>query len=346
MTRLRAAQIDAFLARANRAGAERTPLAGDASTRQYVRVDAADGRPKAMLMDAGGDHDVTLFAALTEHLRRLGYSAPEIYEHDGEAGLLLVEDLGDGLVASVLELDPALETACYETAVDLLCDLARHPPPMQVRYGNETRELPPYDLQALWQEAALLTEWWMPAARAPASPDLTAEYQQLVDDACRPAAGCRTALALRDYHAENLIWLPERAGLARLGLLDYQDALRGHPAYDLVSLLEDARRDTSDELRSAMAARYRQNSSMDGAEWEEFDYAYAALGAQRNLKIVGIFARLSARDGKHRYLDMLPRVWSHLMRDLAHPDLARLAAWVKRYVPPPDAAAIARARRP
>ncbi len=344
MTPSRAKQIDAFLTRANRAGAERTPLAGDASTRRYVRIAAAPGQAKAMLMDAGEDHDVTHFAALSEHLLRLGYSAPEIYEHDGEAGLLLLEDLGDGLVASVLEREPALEDVCYEASVDLLCDLVRHPPPLQVRYGDKFSDVPPYDMKPLWEEAELLSDWWMPAAGTPPGPDLTAEYRQLIDDICEPVADCGTALVLRDYHAENLIWLPERDGVARIGLLDYQDALRGHPSYDLMSLLEDARRDTSEELQAAMRARFHKGRGMDGAGREEFDYAYSALGAQRNLKIVGIFARLSVRDGKHRYLDMLPRVWDHLMRDLAHPDLARLAAWVDRHVPLPDPDAIARVR--
>ncbi|MFT6775685.1 MAG: aminoglycoside/choline kinase family phosphotransferase [Paracoccaceae bacterium] len=158
-----------------------------------------------------------------------------------------------------------------------------------------------------------------------------------VNDPAAPGA----ALVLRDYHAENLIWLPDRAGPARVGLLDHQDALIGHPAYDLASVLEDARRDTSPTLRAAMLARY---CAATGADPDTFGAAFAILAAQRNLKIVGIFARLCIRDGKPSYVDLIPRVWAHLARDLAHPALADLAQFVAAHVPPPDAPVLARLR--
>jgi aminoglycoside/choline kinase family phosphotransferase len=217
-------------------------------------------------------------------------------------------------------------------------------------------DLPPYDAAVLAREAALIRDWWLPAATgATPSPELAAEFDGLVAEAAatvEPRRGGtgrggtgrggtgREVLVLRDYHADNLIWLPLRAGRARVGLLDYQDALAGHAAYDLMSLLEDARRDTSAELREAMIARYLgRRTEVDAVE---FRAAYAVLGAQRNLKIVGIFARLAIRDGKPRYLGLIPRVWGHLMRDLSHPALAPLAGWVARHVPPPEPAALAR----
>lgn len=200
--------------------------------------------------------------------------------------------------------------------------------------------LSPYDSAVLDREAGLFSGWWLPAV-APVTPDMAADYAGLVAEAVAPVAGAREALVLRDYHAENLVWLRGRSGDGRVGLLDYQDALAGHAAYDLVSLLEDARRDTDAGLREAMLLRYL--AARPGLEPEEFRAAYAILGAQRNLKIIGIFARLARRDGKPRYLGMIPRVWDHLQRDLAHPALARLAAWVARHAPAPEADVLARA---
>ena len=172
------------------------------------------------------------------------------------------------------------------------------------------------------------------------SPGLGAEFDGLLAEVTAALEPVREVLVLRDYHGDNLIWLPARKGVARVGLLDYQDALAGHAAYDLMSLLEDARRDTSAELREAMIGRYLgRRPELDGAA---FRAAYAALGAQRNLKIVGIFARLAIRDAKPRYLELIPRVWEHLMRDLEHPALAPLARWVARHLAPPEPATLAR----
>jgi aminoglycoside/choline kinase family phosphotransferase len=158
-------------------------------------------------------------------------------------------------------------------------------------------------------------------------------------EAFAPVAKDRSGPVYRDYHAENLIRLPERAGVAGIGLLDYQDLLIGHPAYDVVSLLGDARRDIAADLAGAMLDRYLARS---GLERDGFVAAAHVLGAQRNLKIVGLFTRLCRRDGKARYIELLPRVWRLLVADLEHPDLARLSEWVRRNVPPPDAAAMAR----
>ncbi len=198
----------------------------------------------------------------------------------------------------------------------------------------------PYDQAVLDREAGLFSDWWLPAVTQ-VSPGMASDYEELVRAATAPVATARDTVVLRDYHAENLLWLPGREGAARVGLLDYQDALAGHPAYDLVSLLEDARRDTGAALREAMVARYL--AARPGLDADAFRAAYAILGAQRNLKIIGIFARLARRDGKPRYLSLIPRVWDHLQRDLSHPALAPLAAWVVRHAPPPGPAVLARA---
>ena len=281
------------------------------------------------------------FAALGGWLRSRGFSAPETLAAAPEPGLLLLEDLGDALYARLCEARPEAELPLYEAAVDLLCALHEAPPPETVEGVGCVHRPPPFDLDHMLREARLAREWWAPAAGAPLSAEAAAEYDAHVVEACAELARDRRALALLDYHAENLIWAPQRTGVARVGLLDYQDARIGAPEYDLVSLLEDARRDLGPGLAARMRARYRDAR---GLEPERFDARCAALAAQRNLKIVGIFARLCARDGKPRYLDLVPRVWEHLMRDLDHPALAALAGFVRARLPAPTPEALARAR--
>ena len=333
MTPDRSADTKAFLAEAGWGHADRALLAGDASPRRYDRL--SRGAERAVLMDAPPDtgEDVRPFVAVTEWLQAHGLSAPALLASDPDRGFLLIEDLGDALFARHVVNQPTEEDTLYAAAVDLLGTLARQRPPDW---------LAPYDAAALLREARLLTEWYLPTAKPDPSSDRNRTYDALITDACADVATVATTVVLRDYHAENLIWLPQRSGHARVGLLDYQDALAGHPAYDLASLLEDARRDTSPELRAAMMSRY-----LDGwpaAEADAFRAAYATLGAQRNLKIVGIFARLALRDGKPGYLDLIPRVWSHLMRDLSAPHLGPLARWVHAHVPAPDPAVLERFR--
>lgn len=338
----RQAALDAFLRGAGRDPALARPLAGDASNRRYLRLAAEPGHPDAVLMDAppGKGEDARPFVAVTHWLRGQGLSAPGIAAADLAEGFLLLEDLGDDLYARLLEREPGREPELYAGAVDLLAGLADIPAPATIGPADCRLALPPYDAAVLAREAALIRDWWMPAAGADPSPDLAAEFDALVAGATAAVEPARDVVVLRDYHAENLIWLSGRAGAARVGLLDYQDALAGHAAYDLVSLLEDARRDTPAALRAALIRRYLdQRPALDA---EAFRAAYAALGAQRNLKIVGIFARLAIRDLKPRYLTLIPRVWGHVMNDLAHPALAPLRAWVARHVPPPDPATLAR----
>ncbi len=328
-TPAREALITAFLARCPWSAARRTHLAGDASNRRYERL-LHDALGPTVLMDAPPDkgEDVRPFVDVTERLRDVGLSAPRILAADAKAGLLLIEDLGDALFARVLEKRPDDEVLLYSAAIDLLAALHRLP--------DTAQGLPPYDAAVYRRESALATDWYLPAATGtPTDPALRDEFLDLIEAACAPHAATPPVCVLRDYHAENLIWLPDRAGDARVGLLDYQDALAGHPAYDLVSLLEDARRDTSDALQQAMCDRY---VAVSGCDPVSLRAAYAALGAQRNLKIIGIFARLWLRDGKPQYLALIPRVWAHVQRDLAHPDLAALREWVaaRMVAPTPD----------
>ena len=332
----RAVAREALLAQAGWSAAVAAPLAGDASSRRYERLSGGPGGSPAVLMDAppGPTNDTRRFTALTDYLRSLGLSAPEILGADHAAGFLLLEDLGDDLFAHVAKRQPSLEPEIYRLAVDLLASLADSDAPHTLPpvYGKDDAsvEIPDYDAEFLRFEAGLFTEWWWPAAAGEApSNDLTAEYRALMDSACAPVAETRDALVLRDFHAENLLWLPERPGLAAVGLLDYQDARRGHPAYDLVSLLEDARRDVPRELARDLQDAYATTAGFSPAEREAFNAAYAILGAQRNLKIVGIFTRLHLRDGKPGYLPLIPRVWAHLMHDLEHPALVDLRNFVR-----------------
>jgi len=324
---------DAFLAASGWGAARRAPLAGDASRRRYERLSAESGAT-AVLMDAPPalGEDVRPFLSVARHLAGLGLSPPAILAADPDAGFLLIEDLGDALYADVVARDTATERPLYAAAVDLLVDLHRAPPPPDApRYG-------PPEMAA---RAALAGLWYAAGTRGdtPADPAPRVAAAAL-DAAARAAleahAGETSVLALRDFHAQNLLWLPGRAGAARVGLLDFQDAAAGHPGYDLVSLLEDARRDVPEPLRDEMLARY---AAATGREPRAFAAACAVLGAQRALRILGVFARLCLRDGKAAYLALLPRVWAHLERDLGHPACAGLRAVVAAHLAPPTEAA-------
>ncbi|MDO5632350.1 MAG: tRNA (adenosine(37)-N6)-threonylcarbamoyltransferase complex ATPase subunit type 1 TsaE [Paracoccus sp. (in: a-proteobacteria)] len=284
-------------------------LAGDASARRYFRL---HGAGTAILMDDPPPGSIAAYLAMTGWLRDRGFHAPHMLAQDRAAGFLLIEDLGDDLVARVLEGDPAQARTIYARITDLLADLHRHAPPDWVRR---------LDGAALADLATLFVEWYPGADTASGLPAV------LADLAVQTGAGMASVTSLRDFHAENLIW----RGAAPLGLLDFQDAVAAHPAYDLVSALQDARRDVDPAIEEAMIDRYLGGRVDDG-----FRAAYALLGAQRALRILGIFARLAIRDGKPRYLAMMPRVWGYLHRNLAHPALAPLAALLAD-VPPPDA---------
>jgi N-acetylmuramate 1-kinase len=328
-------QIQSLLSQTPYDGGTLAPLAGDASFRRYIRIHKNNN--SAMLMDAPpAKEDVRPFVAAADYLYQKGYSAPGIIAQDVPAGLLLLEDMGDDSYTRILRQcdsnqQPQTEQELYGAAIDLLVEWHDH----GTQFSNpEHLPLPRYDSTLLMREIGLFSDWFLPQVLGKEKAQaLAPEYRALWERLIHTAPLAMDCWVHRDYHADNLMWLPERDGLKRVGLLDFQDGVYGDPAYDLVSLLEDARRDVSDELAQSMLDRYIKRS---GVSPKSFYTAYAVLGAQRNSKIVGIFARLAARDGKRHYLDYLPRVWRHLERDLQHPVLLPLKHWLDRYVPASD----------
>lgn len=310
-----------FINHAGWGDAERRMLAGDASFRKYERLHC--DKETAVLMDAPPpQEDVRPFIRMARWLCESGFSAPRILAEDIEHGFLLLEDLGDDLYSRLLR-QGGNEQELYEAAIDQQLALHQHAAPAGIA---------PYDVPRLVDEAGLFPDWYLPALHgAPVSADLRAEFDTLIGGLAPAAIAARPVAVLRDYHADNLLWLPQRQGPARVGLLDFQDAVAGHPAYDLVSLLEDARRDVAPALAEAMLARYIAQSGVDAAA---FRRAYAILGAQRNIRIIGIFTRLWKRDGKKGYQAFMPRMWGLLERDLQHPELQPLRAFIDRVAPP------------
>jgi N-acetylmuramate 1-kinase len=286
---------------------------GDASFRRYFRLKKSDG-PRAILMHAPPPHeDPQPFIDVTNYLRQNDFRAPEIFAADADQGLILLEDFGDRRMREHLDAHPAEEDKIYSAAVDTLVRLGTAP----------VANIAPYDEAVYLRETGLLAEWYLPAMGLIADAEL---FDAIWADALAPLESEAPAVTvLRDYHAENIMLLDDDGQ----GLIDYQDALIGHPAYDLVSILQDARRDVSPELEAVMLQHYAAAAKPD------YDLAlhYALLGAQRNTKIIGIFTRLWKRDGKERYLDFLPRMWGLLERDLEHPGLSPLKAWFDTNIP-------------
>jgi aminoglycoside/choline kinase family phosphotransferase len=312
------ASAPAFLAANGWAGAQILPLAGDASFRRYFRV--VDGDRRAVLMDAPPDkEDSRPFLAIGAHLDSLGFSAPQPLASDLDQGLILLEDFGDARVNPLLAETPAREAEIYGAAIDVLAELHRHPAPAIAPYGESE----------LRREVRLFPEWYLPAAGHAEAPGYDAAWDAVFPQILSETRA-KPVLTLRDYHADNLMLL-DRPGLRGLGLLDYQDALAGHPAYDLVSLLQDARRDVAPALEAAMLDRYVAAAGIGDAA--AFRSAYEILGAQRNTKILGVFTRLWMRDNKPAYPRFNPRVWGYLDRNLAHPALAPVADWFVTHVP-------------
>jgi len=319
-TRQRA--IAAFLDGCGWGDAKLTPLAGDASFRRYYRL--GNNGQRAVLMDAPQE-DVVPYIAVAQLLRRLGFSAPEVFAEDRAAGFLLIEDFGDDTYTRLLDRG-ADEPALYTLAIDTLIELQR------AVEARGSLDLPPYDAERLLAEAALLVDWYVPAALGdPLSAARREEYLDLWRVLLPEAALPGETLVLRDYHVDNLMLLPDRSGVQGCGLLDFQDAVRGPPSYDLVSLLEDARRDVPADLCRQMTARYL--AAFPALDRAAFLRSAAILAAQRNCKILGIFTRLWRRDGKPRYLVHLPRIWRLLERELVHPALDPIARWLDRTLP-------------
>jgi aminoglycoside/choline kinase family phosphotransferase len=355
---MREAEAKEFLRRSGWGDAAVAPMPSDASTRHYARLTRAG--KTALLMDQpqnaeappAPEHaseaerqalgynalarlagaDTRRFEAVAENLHARGLAAPRIDAADHDSGFLILEDFGDTLFADVLNRGAA-EDDLYKAAAEVLARLHTEPAPAQLAPGMP---LYAYDEAALLAETGLLAEWFLPLALGrPAGDNERAEHRKLWRAALDNIAGHDKVLVHRDFHAQNLMWMPDRAGLARIGLIDFQDAVAGSRAYDLISLTEDARRDVSPALAERTTAHYLAAMTAQGQPLDEarFRAEMAIMAAQRNAKIVGIFARLCQRDGKPRYLTLLPRVWGHLERDLAHPALAELAAWYDRTIP-------------
>lgn len=347
----------AFLDRAGWGGIDPAALPGDASTRQYFRL--ARGDERAMLMDAPAraeapccppdaseeqraalgynaqarlaGSNLVAFAGLAQALSERGFSAPRILASDPDQGFLLLEDLGDALYARLVP-GQMHEGRLYTQAVDALAAIYRSSFSDHVSLNGQDWPLLPYDAVALMSEADLFLDWFVGRhAGATLDDEARAEWAEIWTRAFRRLESCAPGLVLRDFHAENLIHLPDREGHGCVGLLDFQDALIGHPAYDLVSLIEDARRSVDHNLAIPLKARFIEKAGIEDAAG--FDAAYAVLGAQRNAKILGIFVRLAVRDGKQRYLELLPRVARHYVTNLQHPALMPLLLWTKAHAP-------------
>jgi N-acetylmuramate 1-kinase len=308
----------AFLAEAGWGAAEVLPLAGDASFRRYFRI--VDGGRQAVLMDAPPPHeDPRPYIAIAEHLASLGFSAPRILHRNLDQGLVLIEDFGNNRMREAIDVSPKDEEEIYRGVVEVLAELHKQP----------AMDIADYSSKEYQREAGLFAEWYCAAADIDVDvPGFVAAWDKVLAPVLADQQQ-NAVTVLRDYHAENIMILDGKGGAARWGLLDFQDALAGHPAYDLVSMLQDARRDVSPDLEAKMLAHYSSVANPRNG----FEHAYWVLGAQRNTKILGIFTRLWKRDGKAHYLNFQPRMWGLLERDLARPELAPVKAWFDNNVP-------------
>jgi N-acetylmuramate 1-kinase len=346
----RSEALQKLLEKTGFASAAREPLAGDASTRRYERLALADRR--AVLMDAPLSEEsapcppaatpaerralgwnatsrlaacrVEAFAAVGAHLSELGLSAPRILGADYAAGYAVIEDLGDALYARVIP-EGADEVELYTAAAQVLARVNAVPAPARLEGAGASWPLLDYDALALEVNADLFVDWLPQAADVRIDDLARASWRRVRDSLIVKAMGFPRGFVIRDYHAENLLWLPERAGLARVGLLDFQDAVRGPRVWDMVMLLQDARRDVSEAARAAAIQTYLDETGIDEAV---FAREFAVLGALNAMRILGLFGRLAKRDGKPRYLSFMPREWGHLARNLQHPALSEARAFV------------------
>jgi hypothetical protein len=350
----RLSAVRRFLDQSGYANAERQRLAGDASTRSYERLTLGDrqvilmnsprradgppvkdGRPYSAIAHLA--EDVKPFVALANGLRDLGFSTPEIFAADLDDGLVILEDLGSHEV--VEGNPPSPLEVCYELAVDALVELHEIDLPDTLPVSPDVDyQIPRYDVGAFLIEAELLLDWYLPHIGAPLPFGAARDaFSALWREALSPVLNEPTTWVLRDFHSPNLLFLPEREHVARIGLLDFQDAQLGPAAYDLASLLQDARVDVPERMELELLGRYAQARRDGRGKFNTSDFAkiYSTVAAQRASKILGIFARLNRRDGKPQYLRHMPRVWGYLQRSLAHPSLAALNAWYRTHVRPP-----------
>ncbi len=347
----RLASIRRFLESTGYAEAQRKRIQGDASSRSYERLalegqhailmnsprrpdgpPVRDGKPYSAIVHLA--EDVKPFVAMANGLGQLGLSSPRIYEADIDDGLLIIEDLGGELVVDGEPPAPIEER--YAAAVDVLLALHTQKLPETLPVAPQVQHvLPRYDIDAMLMEAELLLDWYLPSLGAKASDATRTVFVAMWREALQTALETDLTWVLRDYHSPNLLWLPNREGVAKVGLLDFQDAVIGPAAYDLASLLQDARIDVPEEIEVALLGRYvqKRRAADPGFDPPVFIKAYATMAAQRASKVLGIFARLERRDGKPQYLRHIPRVWSYLQRTLKHPSLATLNGWYSVHVP-------------
>jgi tRNA threonylcarbamoyl adenosine modification protein YjeE len=347
----RISAVRQFIAENGYTLARRVRLKGDASTRSYERL--TQGGRSVILMNAPPQPDgppvrngrsysaiahlaetVGPYIAIAKALRQRGLSAPEIYQADLDQGLLLIEDLGDERIVGGVPPAPIL--ARYETAIDILIMLHGQllPDVLPISPHVDYR-VPYYDLEAFLIEAELLLDWYLPRLGVALDDDARAKFLALWREALQPAIDAAPTWVLRDFHSPNLLWLPKREGVAHVGILDFQDAQMGPPAYDVASLLQDARVDIDEATEHELLGRYLRGRHLGNPEFNAPDFIriYATLAAHRATKILGIFARLDARDGKPQYLRHMPRIWGYLQRSLAHRALAALNDWYETHVP-------------
>lgn len=344
--------INTFLATTPWADAERRFLEGDASFRRYETVHLSGKTAVLMDMPARPDgppvkygkpysaiahlaEDIRAVIAINAVLCQRGYSAPKVEAYDLAHGFAVMEDLGRHVYGGMMRAGEDMREP-MRAAVAVLADMAARDWPKDVPLDGQTYRLPPYDVEAQLIEVDLLPSWFWPHLNGAAiSAAARAEFEALWMELLPLTQVGHRVWALRDYHSPNLLWLPDRQGLARVGIIDTQDALMGHPAYDLASMLQDARVDVGFAVADDLYAHYctlrKDDPNFDRAD---FDVAYAVLGAQRATKILGIFARLSKRDGKHGYLRHIPRVSRYLERNLAHPRMRQLKCWFDMHLPP------------
>ena len=349
----RIAELRAFLDASGFGTARRERIQGDASTRIFERLalddqtailmnaprrpdgpPVRDGKPYSAIAHLA--EDVVPYVAVAAGLRDRNISAPTILHADLKRGLVIMEDLGDQRV--VAGDPPAPIEERYAVAVELLASLHGQVLPEVLHAAPDTDyRLPRYDIEAFLIEAELLLDWYLVSLDRAASAAARDEFRALWSEALAPAIQSRPTWVLRDYHSPNLLWLPKRTGMARIGVVDFQDAVIGPAAYDVASLLQDARVDVPEALEVALLSRYVRARRVDlRFDRGVFTRLYATLAAQRATKILGIFKRLDRRDGKPQYLRHLPRLWTYLQRSLAHPALSSLKAWYDANVPPPD----------
>jgi tRNA threonylcarbamoyl adenosine modification protein YjeE len=350
VARLKALRV--FLDAAGYIDAGRKRMPGDASIRSYARLIRDDGvvilmnspqRPDGAALYDGKSYSAAVhlaenvrpFVAIDQGLRAQGLSAPAIHHCDLDHGFLISEDFGS---EGVIEGDPPrLIAERYEAATDLLAMLHGKVLPETLPLDGQTYAIPVFDIEAMLVEIGLMVEWYLPDRDAPLSEAVRAEFVAMWRELLKTPLAAPKTWIIRDYHSPNLIWLADRSGIERVGVIDFQDMVLGPPSYDVVSLLQDARIDVPENIELALLSRYIKARRAQGAGFDAAGFAelYAIMSAQRNTRLLGTFARLNRRDGKPHYLRHQPRIWTYLQRSLAHPALASLRDWYLAHVPPP-----------